>query len=74
MKYSARILVLVTVLSTRTGTRVPLYPEVTFVELNQLSFLRVDDGDGNGRGVGATRTFGWWNPLDSMTTSFLVKR
>lgn len=64
----------VSVLSARTGSRVPFNLELAFVECDLFNFQGVNYCDRNRRCMDSTFTFGGRNSLDSVSAGFIVER
>jgi len=64
----------VSVLTARTGTRIPFNLELAFVERYLFYFLGVNYCDRNRRCVNSTLTFSGRNSLDSVSAGFIVER
>lgn len=73
MSDATGILVFVPVLASSSRPRIPLHLEVSFVELNFLGFLGIDDSDGDSRRVNSTFAFCGRDTLDSVSARLFVE-
>jgi hypothetical protein len=73
MNKSATSLIFISCLSALTCPRVPLYFEITLIELKINRDLWVYDRYGDGGSVNAPFALSWRYPLDTMATALSTK-